>query len=268
MMKSNNDTVTQYDSRKDYFANYRKKKRGFKFKHLETYQTYAVGEDKRKLGFKASIMTRKGDIKRLPPYFNFLLSACEEFIDNRNRFPSLRFCSAMNREDSRRRTMEVLCVLLVRCEMYHGRIGEPTTSGMDTVSHDTLMEDYVLRFGKVIEPSTWRTCVKRLERAGLYNQKRNYVGVTVDDRVETRSFPAYKHLTGQFFKEVKVVSYQEVVEMIQNSRTLQEAKGLQFKWINFRELASRKIALWTAVSLNKESSLTLEFADAPISPPH
>ncbi len=248
-------TPTQYESRKAYFSTRRKRIRTKRKALLEVYQD-AIGADTDnpiEIGFKAKIVGRDGSISNLPPEFAFTLAACKEFIHNKNRFPSLLAYggAAMNRVDSRRRMAEVMAVILARTEMVDGRIGVPTSIGMDTVSMETLMQDYVLRFGKMIESSGFAKCFKRLQMAGLLHNQRNFVGVPGENgEREVRSFASYKQLTGQLFKEIKVVSYKNVIAMVLETRKRQTQRGYSFKWIPFRHLAEKLHTLLGAETLN------------------
>ncbi|MDC5870213.1 hypothetical protein OPW39_15505 [Vibrio europaeus] len=245
-------------------ARFKARLRAFRDARAKKYKKYAAlhnevtESEKVKVGFSNKRIKRNGDLVDMPPEFAIVLKSCEEFIENKDRFPGLRDFGgfAMNRKDSRRRTAEVMAVLLARTELIEGRTGVPTKSGMDTVSDHTLMEDYALRFGKTISPSSFQTCINRLKRAGYHRREHITAAVANQEAVmQIRSAASYKQWTPDFFKDLNVTSYKEVSDFIQLTRNRQIKQGYIFKWKTFISLVKGIAATHMAYSKKTKADI-------------
>ncbi|TVO39921.1 hypothetical protein FOF44_00180 [Vibrio algivorus] len=218
---------------------------------LKKANELAAPGKKIEIGFKARRLRRDGKIENLPHEYGFILKACEEFIDNPKRFPSLYAWGGEAIRNILCRTLiaKVLATLLPNCDLFGGRIGEPTEAGIKTISYDQLQEDYALRFGEYISPKSFAKAIRYLKRAGFLSSERINVNVDLVEG-QIRSAPAYKMLTERFFNELKVVRYPKIVDLIMATRKRQQAKGLNFSWLSFREIASRVQQIYNATSLN------------------
>lgn len=226
--------------------------------HDEVVSTHNQRDPKTRfeIAFKARRLRRDGKVENLPQEFARILKACEEFITNPKRFPSLFAWGGdgINNIQCRRLIARVLACILPNCDLIGGRIGQATEAGMKTISWNQIAEDYALRFGEYVSPESISRVVRRLKQAGYLHCERINVNV---DAVggEIRSAAAYKQFSERFFADLKVVRYPNIVEMILNTRTRQEKKGLRFAWIAFRELASKVQEIYNVTNLNKTADL-------------
>ncbi|ENN6469977.1 hypothetical protein AB9X29_003778 [Vibrio vulnificus] len=281
-------TDSRYAGRVEYFARYRKERKEEKRQWLDFYEhhieRYLENLPPRKakksvavrsfdatryaIGFNPLIMNRKtGEVNKMPPEFALIFKACEELIDNKRRFPSLyeHGGEAMNNRKVRILMAKVLAVMLSNADFYHGRVGMPTAAGMDTISYDYLMQNYVLRWGEIISPKTMGKCVKRLELSGLLYTKPVYVQIDTESEkkyqdnatynneertYEVRSAASYKQFTMQFIQELKVTLYKNVMSMLKKTRDSKLAKGLSFDWIGYKTLGDKLRKALDAYRLN------------------
>ncbi|MCG9658659.1 hypothetical protein [Vibrio mediterranei] len=255
---------SDYQKRKDYFSDYKKKRREARMSLISVYQE-AQSREKSPIGFRAVRVTRKGKVTKLPPYMNRVFKACKELIDNRFRFQRLWDFGgrAINNTRVRRLLARVLVVILARSDLLQGRVGVPGQYGMDTISHHDLMCDYVLRFGENIEESTWNRAVKYLIRAGYLDTQRINISLMDDEgEVLHRSIASYKQFSVEFFDDLKVTLYKNIAQEIYAGRVKQQAQGYQFDWIPFYTLAGRFAA---AVNIPKP---TYQYVLPGQAPPH
>ncbi|WP_199481074.1 hypothetical protein [Vibrio owensii] len=295
-MEKETHQKSRYQARAEYFARYRKERRAEKQETLEFYEWHieryvATKKEKKNppkaptigrfdssrypIGFNPVIMNRKtGEVSRMPTEFSFIFKACEELINNKHRLPSLyeRGGEALNKRNVRIQMAKFLVVLLAHADMYHGRIGVPTKEGIDTISYDTLIHDYVLRWGEVISPKAVRQCSKRLEQAGYLFTKNIYVKipsenskelksdlekVTLDDEnvYEVRSAASYKQFTTTFISELKVSLFNNIMEMIKKTRLRKESQGMAFHWMTYKQIGERLLLAITGDNLNSSSEV-------------
>ncbi len=146
-------------------------------------------------------------------------------------------------------------------DLIGGRIGTPTKVGLKPISYDELQEDYALRWGEYIAPKSFAKAIRYLKRAGyLYSER---INVCVDDEEGTvRSAAAYKQFTEAFFRDLKVVRYPNICQLIIASRQRQEQKGLRFEWLNFRTLASKVQEIFNASRFNAYAQTASDLFDA------
>lgn len=213
------------------------------------------------------------EVYRLPTEFSFLFKACEEFIDNPHRFPSLLAYGGqgLNRRDIREKVARVMCVLLARTQVIEGRIGRATPSGIRPMSYYSFANDYVLRFGEWIEESSFYTFKKYLVKAGYLLEDKVTAKISSGSESVIRSTASYKQFTNEFFKELKVTSYKEVANFVIKTREREYKKGLSFKWITFLQLIDELAKAVTALKLN--DALFVPFHEhfttqRPAGPPH
>lgn len=190
------------------------------------------------IGFEAYSIKKGGSITALPPQFRAIFKACKQLTDNKYRFKTL--CALhgykVSRTDTRLNVARCLVVLLARSEMTNGRIGVldyECLTGINTISHHDLMEDYVLRFGEMIDDQTWYTSIRLLREAGYLDiaQIKTNVGSGI-----IRAAAAYKQLTTQFFKDLKVTFRQNVAKFIMDNYNKGLKKGLNFNWRSYSDL--------------------------------
>jgi len=142
----------------EYDAEYRAKRKLRKQTLIELHHDVVERENQKlqaqdktanfAIGFRARRLLRNGEVETLPQEFARILKGCEEFIENPNRFPSLRaWCDATNNVQSRRLIAKVLACILPNTDLIGGRVGVPTEAGIRTISYDQLQKDYALRFG-------------------------------------------------------------------------------------------------------------------------
>ena len=232
---------SQYEKRKAYFASYKKKRRDKRLSLIAIHQQ-AQATQKTPIAFRAVRVRRDGTVVTLPPYMNKVLKACHELIDNPYRFKRLWQYGGrgMNNQRARLIVARVLAVILARCDLIDGRIGIPTQNGVDTISHHSLMCDYVLRFGQNIEESSWINAVQYLERAGYLTIQEINIGLTEGDGTAVhRSISAYKQFNADFFDDLRVTYYKNVAVEIKAQRDKQARKGFCFEWIPFYRFVSR-----------------------------
>lgn len=226
-------------------AEYQRKQRDKRKALIDVYQSaFKDYQQKHKstgtpFGFTAIRIKRDGSVVRLPYYMNKIFSACREFIDNAYRLPTLYKFSgsmiAMNREDTRRRLAKVLAVLLARTELVDGRVGVPQFEGMDTISHSKLMDDYVLRWGEMIDNETWYTCMRYIRNCGYFGQDT----ITGNQQNLVFSAAAYKQFSLMFFRELKVTFFPDIANLIHDSRVKAQNKGYNFGWMSFVHLLQK-----------------------------
>ncbi|EGU31266.1 hypothetical protein VII00023_22824 [Vibrio ichthyoenteri ATCC 700023] len=203
------------------------------------------------IGFRCYRLLRSGEVVKLPHEYAFILKACQEFIDNPQRFPALFAWggAAVNNIQCRTLISKVLACIMPNTDLIGGRIGLPTLAGLKTISYDQLQEDYVLRWGEYISPKSFGKVMKYLKRANYLRSER--INVCVDDAEGTvRSAAAYKQFSAEFFKDLKVVGYKEICALIIASRKRMEKKGLRFDWLTYRTIASGIQDIFNATRFN------------------
>lgn len=247
----------------NYDASYRRKRKDRKLDLIELHRRVVDEENARgpktpfEIGFRSRRLLRSGKVETLPPEYARILKGCEEFIAHPNRFPSLNAWGgeAVNNVQCRTLIAKVLACLLPNTDLIGGRIGLPTEAGLKTISYDQLQEDYALRFGEFISPKSFGKAVKYLKRASYFHSERINVCVKQDEGT-VRSAPAYKQFTERFFSDLKVVRYANICDLIIATRKRQEKKGLSFKWLSFREIASGIQDIFNATTLNEYAQST------------
>ncbi|MDC5708381.1 hypothetical protein [Vibrio europaeus] len=262
MTFSNPESIASVNEQKKlYDAEYRAKRKARKHELIELFRSVIDVEQQKnpdfEIGFKSRRLLRNGQIQTLPPEFGRILKALSEFIDNPSRFPALNAWGgdAISNIQCRRLIAKVLACMLPNTDLIGGRIGLPTEAGIKTISYDQLQEDYVLRWGEFISPKSFNKVICYLRRAGYYHAER--INVCVDSNEGTiRSAAAYKQFTERFFSDLKVVRYNNIVELILATRERQEKKGLRFSWISFRTIASGIQELFNASTMNRFAETT------------
>lgn len=257
--------TTLYHNRKAYFAAKKKEQRNSRIDKVNFHNQVLSTQDK-PLGFTAKRLKESGEIVNLPPYMNHVFKACQEFIDNPYRFKSLRLHGGhgVRYINVRKNIAKVLVVLLARSDLIDGRIGVPTTEGIDTISHNQLMNDYALRFGQMIEDKTWYTTLNYLKRCGFLHQVKINVSLPgTNGTPKIRSAASFKQFTISFIKELKVTLYNNVAKMIHDTRFVQSSKGYKFDWIPFMVIANRLATILTVptIAVGQPSALATK-------PPH
>ncbi len=260
-------------------ARYRARRKARKLELVELHRAAVAAENAKKpktefkIAFRSRRLRRDGKVETLPQEFARILKACEEFIDNPKRFPALFAWGgdAVNNIQCRTLVARVLACILPNTDLIGGRIGEPTESGMKTISWDQVEEDYALRFGEFIAPKSMAKAIKYLRRAGYIRTER--INVNVDQAEGTiRSAASYKQLSERFFSDLKVVRYRNIADLILATRKRQESKGLNFKWLSFREIASRVQEIYNATTLDTiaDSATTVfkAYSATPMHSPH
>ncbi|WP_045394986.1 hypothetical protein [Vibrio rotiferianus] len=238
-------------------AAYRARRKARKLELVELHKAVVTAENDKKpkatfkIGFRSRRLRRDGKVENLPQEFARILKGCEEFIDNPKRFPALFAWGGdgINNIQCRRLIAKVLACILPNTDLIGGRIGEPTESGIKTISWDQIQEDYALRFGEFIAPKSFTKALTYLKRAGYLRCERINVNVDLAEGA-IRSAPAYKQLSERFFSDLKVVRYSNIVELILATRKRQESKGLKFKWLSFREIAKKVQEIYNATQLD------------------
>ncbi|WP_150137763.1 hypothetical protein [Candidatus Enterovibrio escicola] len=225
------------------------------------------------IGFSCRRLLRSGEVVKLPHEYAFILKACQEFIDNPQRFPALFAWggAAVNNIQCRTLISKVLACILPNTDLIGGRIGFPTVAGLKTISYDQLQEDYVLRWGEYISPKSFGKVMKYLKRAAYLHTER--IQVCVDDTEGTvRSAAAYKQFSEVFFQDLKVVRYKEICALIIASRKRMENKGLHFDWLSFRAIASGMQRIYNASRFNDYANtvtcLFTAYLPSQLTPPH
>ncbi|EGU42462.1 hypothetical protein [Vibrio scophthalmi] len=239
----------------EYDKAYRAKRKARKHELIELFQeTITVQQETNQnftIGFSCRRLLRSGEVVNLPHEYAFILKACQEFIDNPQRFPALFAWggAAVNNIQCRTLISKTLACILPNTDLIGGRIGLPTLAGLKTISYDQLQEDYVLRWGEYISPKSFAKVMKYLKRANYLKTER--INVCVDDVEGTvRSAAAYKQFSEGFFQDLKVVRYKEICALIIASRKRMEKKGLRFEWLSFRTIASGVQDIFNATRLN------------------
>ena len=239
----------------EYDKAYRAKRKARKHELIELFQeTITVQQETNQnftIGFSCRRLLRSGEVVNLPHEYAFILKACQEFIDNPQRFPALFAWggAAVNNIQCRTLISKTLACILPNTDLIGGRIGLPTLAGLKTISYDQLQEDYVLRWGEYISPKSFAKVMKYLKRANYLRTER--INVCVDDVEGTvRSAAAYKQFSEGFFQDLKVVRYKEICALIIASRKRMEKKGLRFDWLSFRTIASGVQDIFNATRLN------------------
>ncbi|MBE8574086.1 hypothetical protein [Vibrio sp. OPT18] len=239
----------------EYDKAYRAKRKARKHELIELFQETLTAQQETNqnftIGFSCRRLLRSGEVVNLPHEYAFILKACQEFIDNPQRFPGLFAWggAAVNNIQCRTLISKTLACILPNTDLIGGRIGLPTLAGLKTISYDQLQEDYVLRWGEYISPKSFAKVMKYLKRASYLRTER--INVCVDDAEGTvRSAAAYKQFSEGFFQDLKVVRYKEICALIIASRKRMEKKGLRFDWLSFRTIASGVQDIFNATRLN------------------
>ncbi|WP_178306604.1 hypothetical protein [Vibrio algicola] len=238
--------------------------------HTAKNKGYAYSPLKNALGWTARKIGLDGKVTQLPPYMNKIFTACRELIDNPYRFRTLCLWGGVGiyRRDTRKNLAKVMVVLLARCDLTDGRIGVPSKDGMDTISHHELMNDYVLRWGEMIEESKWHRYVKFLSNAGFITTLP--INISINDETgqgsEIRAIAAYKQLSTAFFTELRVSHFPNVATEIYQNRLKAENNGYRFDWIPFRMLANRLVTCLNATLFNENT--THVRSSPPVLSPH
>ncbi|HAS6087888.1 TPA: hypothetical protein I7120_22665 [Vibrio vulnificus] len=246
---------SQYD--KEYRAKRKARKQALVEFHHAALADKREQEPNFQIGFTARRLLRSGEVVNLPHEYAFILKGCEEFIDNPQRFSSLFSWGgeAINNISCRTLIAKVLACLLPCTDLIGGRIGTPTEAGLKTLSYDQLQEDYALRFGEFIAPKSFAKVVTYLKRAAYLHTER--INVCVDEEEGTvRSAAAYKQLTEVFFRDLKVVRYPNICDLIIATRKRMEKKGLNFNWMSFRAIANGIQDIFNASKLNEFAQTT------------
>mgnify|MGYP000527765018 FL=1 len=249
------DNTSPTLTKPEYDKAYRAKRKARKHELIEFFQeTITVQQETNQnftIGFSCRRLLRSGEVVNLPHEYAFILKACQEFIDNPQRFPALFAWggAAVNNIQCRTLISKTLACILPNTDLIGGRIGLPTLAGLKTISYDQLQEDYVLRWGEYISPKSFAKVMKYLKRANYLRTER--INVCVDDVEGTvRSAAAYKQFSEGFFQDLKVVRYKEICALIIASRKRMEKKGLRFDWLSFRTIASGVQDIFNATRLN------------------
>ncbi|WP_045497549.1 hypothetical protein [Vibrio hyugaensis] len=189
---------------------------------------------------------KNGQVKHRPvemsAYFQQVLTVCQSLVGNPFVLPRLfAYCPAMKNKKVRRRTAEVLAVLLCSTEFEGGRIGYLQKGAeMETKSHRQLMKEYLLRFGREINEKTWYNAYGRLKQAGYIQDLKVTLSVDLPGEETTaliRSAAAYKQFTPLFFDQFKVTQFPNVKALIQAGIAKQKQQGYRFQWVSFTILA-------------------------------
>ncbi|EGU37256.1 hypothetical protein [Vibrio scophthalmi] len=249
------DNTSPSLTKSEYDKAYRAKRKARKHELIDLFQeTIVVQQETNQnftIGFSCRRLLRSGEVVNLPHEYAFILKACQEFIDNPQRFPALFAWggAAVNNIQCRTLISKTLACILPNTDLIGGRIGLPTLAGLKTISYDQLQEDYVLRWGEYISPKSFAKVMKYLKRANYLRTER--INVCVDDVEGTvRSAAAYKQFSEGFFQDLKVVRYKEICTLIIASRKRMEKKGLRFDWLSFRTIASGVQDIFNATRLN------------------
>ncbi|MEZ8822348.1 hypothetical protein AB6D93_22230, partial [Vibrio sp. 10N.247.310.23] len=113
-----------------------------------------------------------------------------------------------------------------------------------------------------ISPKSFAKVIRYLQRASYLATER--INVCVDAEEGTvRSAASYKQFSATFFKDLKVVSFGNICELIIASRKRMELKGLRFEWLNFRSIASGIQEIFNATKLNQTASFVSSLFTAP-----
>lgn len=265
------------DKSKERFTVYRRSRREKRKELLDVYKEVISGSKLKDSGlgfqcFRIDEITK--EVYRLPTEFAYLFKACEEFIDNPHRFPSLLAYGGhgITRRDIREKVARVMCVLLARTQVIEGHIGRTTPGGIRPVSYYSLVNDYVLRFGEWIEESSFHVFKEYLVRAGFLMCQDVTARISSGFESVIRSAAAYKQFTNEFFRELKVTTYKDVANFVLKTREREYKKGLRFKWISFLQLIDELAKAVNAIKLN--DALPVAFHDhvfssqRPSGPPH
>lgn len=279
MITSEQSTLSKAEQKAATEAAYRARRKARKLELVDIHKAAIASANAKKpkstfkIDFRARRLRRDGKVENLPQEFARILKACEELIANKRRFSALYAWggAGVNNIQCRTNIARVLACILVNTDLIGGRIGEPTESGMQTISWDQIQEDYALRFGEFIAPKSFSKALKYLKRAGYLHCER--INVNVNEEEGTiRSAPAYKQLTERFFSDLKVVRYPNIAEMILKTRKRQEGKGNRFKWLSFREIAKKVQDIYNGKKLDgfaEATALIFEaYTPSPVSAPH
>ncbi|MGE4262166.1 hypothetical protein [Shewanella sp.] len=151
--------------------------------------------------YEASLDGFKGrNKKRLPRHFDQLFSNLRRLVYSRKIVVDDGCVSQTPPGKVLRNTFEILVTLLTICDLKSGQIGKPQVGGMDTTSHERLMELHAIRFGRALTSSTWYRYIDALKRAGIYSVKE--VRVEGDVPGTMRSRAAYKWLSQSFLHAI------------------------------------------------------------------
>ena len=245
----------QYD--KQYRAKRKVRKQQLVDLHNEVLHRERKQNPKFAFGFTKRRLLRSGEVVQLPHEFAFILKACEEFIDNPQRFPALfaHGGAGIQNIQARKLIAKVLACILPNTELIGGRVGLPTLAGLNTISYNQLQEDYALRWGEVIAPSSFANAMKYLRRAGYFHSEN--INVCVDKSEGTvRGAPGYKQFNASFFQDLKVTMHKAICDLIIASRERAAEKGLRFDWLSYRIIASGVQDIFNAARLNDSSRIT------------
>ncbi len=86
------DNLSPTQTKAQYNKEYRAKRKERKHELIELYRSVQAKLQSFIIGFTCRRLLRSGEVKNLPHEYAFILKACEEFIDNPQRFPSLFAC--------------------------------------------------------------------------------------------------------------------------------------------------------------------------------
>ena len=251
-------------TRSEYDKAYRAKRKARKHELIALYQNTlsALREQTPDftIGFRCRRLLRSGEVVNLPHEYAYFFKACDEFITNPQRFPELYAWGgdAINNILCRTRIARVLACIFPNTDWIGGRIGLPTLAGLKTISYDQLQEDYVLRWGEYISPKSFAKVMKYLKRAAYIHTERINVCVAAEEGT-VRSAASYKQFSEVFFRDLKVVRYSNISDLILASRKRMEQKGLRFEWLNFRTIASGVQEIFNATRLNHSATLVSRF---------
>ncbi len=182
-------------------------------------------------------------LKSLPVYYKSALTSCQQLIHSPAILPSLMACECMSRKPSRTIMSRVLAVLLTSTEFEGGRIGLLVKKvGVDPITHHKLMEEYLMRFGCLIDKKTWYDAVMRLRLTGYLYSAHVKAAIEVKNQAQeiqriVRSAASYKQFTAKFFEEFKVTFYPNVSQWIREANQRYKQQGYLFKWKDYTILA-------------------------------
>lgn len=210
------------------------------------------------VGFKAYRILRNREVELLPCEFGPILKSCEELVENKKRFPALyAWCDEINNRQCRELVARVLATILANTDFVGGRIGDPSQSGIKTISWHQIQEDHALRFGRYLSPKSCSKAVTLLRKAGYLHTESIRVNVDSLER-EVRSAAGYKQFTERFFSDLKVVRYSNIAKSILATRKRNEQKGFKYAWLEFREIAAQVQERYIAAKLNKYADMTAQ----------
>ena len=87
------DNTSPTLTKPEYDKAYRAKRKARKHELIELFQEVSVAQQETNqnftIGFSCRRLLRSGEVVNLPHEYAFILKACQEFIDNPQRFPAL-----------------------------------------------------------------------------------------------------------------------------------------------------------------------------------